>query len=176
MSNNNNSNNTTNNTTNNNTTNSNNTTNNTININLVPFGMENINDLSLEDKEAILKAGHFCTVLCTKKLNCNPNLPQYHNIAYTNLRSNDAKIYGRDKTWKTINKEDLFERIIINRAEDVRSIMENDDIELSSYLQSLLEQGVDLDEILKDNNVKQRFFYTLYDFNQNKPKSKITQN
>ena len=75
-----------------NNTNSNNTINN-INVKLVPFGMENIDDLTQEEKKTILNAGMFCSVMCAKKLNCNPRLPQYQNIAFTNLRSNDAKIY-----------------------------------------------------------------------------------
>jgi hypothetical protein len=82
--------------TNNNTTNNINNTNNTINninVNLVPFGMENLDDLTLEEKTNILNSGFLCSVVCTKKINCNPRLPQYHNISFTNLRSNDAKIY-----------------------------------------------------------------------------------
>ena len=55
--------------------------------------MENIDDLTLDEKKTILNAGVFCSVMCAKKLNCNPRLPQYQNIAFTNLRSNDAKIY-----------------------------------------------------------------------------------
>jgi hypothetical protein len=82
-----------NNTNSNNTTNITNNTINNINVKLVPFGMENIDDLTQEEKKTILNAGMFCSVMCAKKLNCNPRLPQYQNIAFTNLRSNDAKIY-----------------------------------------------------------------------------------
>ena len=83
-----------NNTTNNNNNNTtNNNTINNINVNLVPFGMENLDDLTLEEKTNILNSGFLCSVVCTKKINCNPRLPQYHNISFTNLRSNDAKIY-----------------------------------------------------------------------------------
>jgi septal ring factor EnvC (AmiA/AmiB activator) len=78
-----------------NNTNTNTNSNNTINnyYNLVPFGMENIDDLTIEEKKTILNSGMFCSVMCAKKLNCNPRLPQYQNISFTNLRSNDAKIY-----------------------------------------------------------------------------------
>jgi hypothetical protein len=55
--------------------------------------MENLDDLTVEEKTNILNSGFLCSVVCTKKINCNPRLPQYHNISFTNLRSNDAKIY-----------------------------------------------------------------------------------
>jgi hypothetical protein len=134
-----------NNTTNNNTTN-NNTINN-INVNLVPFGMENLDDLTLEEKANILNSGFLCSVVCTKKINCNPRLPQYHNISFTNLRSNDAKIYDKDKTWRTVDilAEDLFESVILRRLDDVNNILDNDDIQISPYMDSLVKKGTDED-------------------------------
>jgi hypothetical protein len=177
----NNSNNTNNNTTNNNTTNNNTTNNNsnnstinnnTINLNLVPFGMENLDDLTLEEKKSIVNSGLYCSVVCTKKINCNPRLPQYHNISYTNLRSNDAKIYDKDKTWKTIDKEDLFETIIPRRLDDINNIIENQDIQVSPYINNLLEKGTDEDKILNDNKIKKKFHRTIYDFNKSKTEIK----
>ena len=37
------------------------------------------------------------------------------NIAFTNLRNNDAKIYDKDKTWRTVDilAEDLFETVTL---------------------------------------------------------------
>jgi DNA-directed RNA polymerase subunit RPC12/RpoP len=96
----------------------------------LPFGMENLDDLTSEEKKTILNAGMFCSVMCAKKLNCNPRLPQYQNIAFTNLRSNDAKIFDKDKTWKTVDilTEDLFETVIPRRIDDVNLLIENEDI------------------------------------------------
>jgi hypothetical protein len=152
----------------NNNNNNNNTTNNTININLVPFGMENLDDLTLEEKKSIVNAGLYCSVICTKKINCNPRLPQYHNISYTNLRSNDAKIFDKDKTWKTVDKEDFFETIMPRRIDDVNIIIENEDIKVSSYINNLLEKGTDEDKVLNDNKIKKKFHRTIYDFNKSK--------
>ena len=134
-------------TNNNTTTNNNNTINNinNINVNLVPFGMENIDDLTPEEKKTILNAGMFCSVMCAKKLNCNPRLPQYQNIAFTNLRSNDAKIYDKDKTWKTVDKEDLFETVIPRRIDDVNALIENEEIKISPYMDNLVKKGTDED-------------------------------
>jgi hypothetical protein len=119
-----------------------NNTNNTINnfYNLVPFGMENIDDLTPEEKKTILNAGMFCSVMCAKKLNCNPRLPQYQNITFTNLRSNNAKIYDKDKTWKTIDKEDLFDTVIPRRLDDVNLLIENEEIKLSPYMENLIKK------------------------------------
>jgi uncharacterized C2H2 Zn-finger protein len=155
----------------------NNTTNNTINninVNLVPFGMENLDDLTPEEKKTILNAGMFCSVMCAKKLNCNPRLPQYQNIAFTNLRSNDAKIYDKDKTWKTVDKEDLFETVIPRRIDDVNLLIENEEIKISPYMDNLVKKGTDEDEVVKNTKVKKRFHRTVYDFNQTKEKKKLT--
>jgi hypothetical protein len=164
----------TNNTTNNNNTNNINNTINNINVNLVPFGMENLDDLTPEEKKTILNAGMFCSVMCAKKLNCNPRLPQYQNIAFTNLRSNDAKIYDKDKTWKTVDKEDLFETVIPRRIDDVNLLIENEEIKISPYMDNLVKKGTDEDEVVKNTKVKKRFHRTVYDFNQSKEKKKLT--
>ena len=163
----------TNNTTNNNNTTTNNTINN-INVNLVPFGMENLDDLTLEEKTNILNSGFLCSVVCTKKINCNPRLPQYHNISFTNLRSNDAKIYDKDKTWRTVDKEDLFETVILRRLDDVNNILDNEEIKISPYMDSLVKKGTDEDEVVKNTKIKKRFHRTVYDFDKNKEKKKLT--
>jgi hypothetical protein len=134
--------------------------------------MENLDDLTSEEKKTILNAGIFCSVMCAKKLNCNPRLPQYQNIAFTNLRSNDAKIYDKDKTWKTVDKEDLFETVIPRRIDDVNLLIENEEIKISPYMNNLVKKGTDEDEVVKDEKVKKRFHRTIYDFNQNKNKNK----
>ena len=165
-----------NNTNSNNTTNITNNTINNINVKLVPFGMENIDDLTQEEKKTILNAGMFCSVMCAKKLNCNPRLPQYQNIAFTNLRSNDAKIFDKDKTWKTVDilTEDLFETVIPRRIDDVNLLIENDNIKISPYMENLIKKGTEEDNVIKDDKVKKRFHRTVYDFNQNKNKNKTT--
>jgi hypothetical protein len=165
----------------------------------VPFGMENLDDLTPEEKKTILNAGMFCSVMCAKKLNCNPRLPQYQNIAFTNLRSNDAKIYDKDKTWKTVDilAEDLFETVIPRRiddiltaeaarqhqreyaeappgADDVNLLIENEEIKISPYMDNLVKKGTDEDEVVKNTKVKKRFHRTVYDFNQSKEKKKLT--
>ena len=150
-----------------------NNTNNTINnfYNLVPFGMENIDDLTPEEKKTILNSGMFCSVMCAKKLNCNPRLPQYQNITFTNLRSNDAKIFDKDKTWKTIDKEDLFETVIPRRLDDVNLLIENEEIKISPYMENLMKKGIDEDKVVKDEQIKKRFHRTVYDFHKNNNKN-----
>ena len=135
--------------------------------------MENIDDLTPEEKKTILNAGMFCSVMCAKKLNCNPRLPQYQNITFTNLRSNDAKIYDKDKTWKTIDKEDLFETVIPRRIDDVNLLIENEEIKISPYMENLMKKGIDEDEVVKDEKIKKRFHRTIYDFQKNKNQKSI---
>jgi len=56
------------------------------------------------------------------------------------------------KTWRTIDKEYLFETVILRRIDDVNNILENediltaDDIKISSYMDSLVKKGTDEDE------------------------------
>jgi hypothetical protein len=111
--------------------------------------------------------------MCAKKLNCNPRLPQYQNITFTNLRSNDAKIFDKDKTWKTIDKEDLFETVIPRRIDDVNLLIENEEIKISPYMENLMKKGIDEDEVVKDEKIKKRFHRTIYDFQKNKNQKSI---
>jgi hypothetical protein len=136
--------------------------------------MENIDDLTPEEKKTILNSGMFCSVMCAKKLNCNPRLPQYQNITFTNLRSNDAKIFDKDKTWKTIDKEDLFETVIPRRIDDVNLLIENEEIKISPYMENLMKKGIDEDEVVKDEQIKKRFHRTVYDFHKNKNNNNIS--
>ena len=134
--------------------------------------MENLDDLTVEEKTNILNSGFLCSVVCTKKINCNPRLPQYHNISFTNLRSNDAKIYDKDKTWRTVDKEDLFESVILRRIDDVNNILENENIKISPYMDSLVKKGIVEDEVVQNTKIKKRFHRTVYDFNKNKQQIK----
>ncbi len=92
---------------------------------------------------------------------------------FTNLRSNDAKIYDKDKTWKTIDKEDLFETVIPRRIDDVNLLIENEEIKISPYMENLMKKGIDEDEVVKDEKIKKRFHRTIYDFQKNKNQKSI---
>jgi hypothetical protein len=102
--------------------------------------MENLDDLTLEEKKSIVNSGLYCSVICTKKINCNPRLPQYHNIFFTNLRSSDAKKFDKDKTWKTID--------------DVNTLIEYNEIKVSPYINNLFEKRTDEDNVLNDTKKK----------------------
>jgi DNA-binding protein H-NS len=73
--------------------------------------------------------------------------------------------------------EDLFETVIPRRIDDVNLLIENienDDIKISPYMENLIKKGIEEDNVIKDDKVKKRFHRTVYDFNQNKNKNKIT--
>jgi hypothetical protein len=42
--------------------------------------------------------------------------------------------------------EDLFETVILRRLDDVNNILENEEIKISPYMDSLVKKGTDEDE------------------------------
>jgi hypothetical protein len=101
------------------TTNNNNTTNNNIetqNINIIikAFGNENTDYI---DNKAILSCiskvyKSIPTLL--EKIHFDPNHPENHNIKITNKKLPYASIMGNNQKWKTVDRKDAIEKMVIN--------------------------------------------------------------
>ena len=61
---------------------------------LYPFGQEDISVLSKDDKISILDSKNSPLTGIIKKTNLNPDLPQFHNIGYTDKKNPDGFIYN----------------------------------------------------------------------------------
>ncbi|RYZ26970.1 MAG: hypothetical protein EOP01_08290, partial [Propionibacteriaceae bacterium] len=65
-----------------------------LNINLVVFGKEGVENISHKDLVAILTSKTSVIESLIEKINCNPDKPQYHNIYYSDMKSGYGDIYG----------------------------------------------------------------------------------
>jgi len=76
-----------------------------INIQLVPFGFplyDVVAKLSSDEIKNIISS-LYPIVESVKVIHCNPKLPEYQNIACTDIKNSAYKYYNKDGTWK---KED----------------------------------------------------------------------
>lgn len=102
----------------NNNNNTHNTTNNTINNNvtvLVKFGSENLGKLKLDDVQYALSKGFYAVNALVERVHFNPNLPENHNICFSNLKDKFGTIYdGED--WIIKYKSEILEQLIENKG------------------------------------------------------------
>jgi hypothetical protein len=106
------------------------TSNQTINNNkltIVNFGKEDIDRLSDDDKKEILNSCYGAILRCAKKVNFNPEFPEQRNIFLTNPKGQFAYKYAVNK-YQAIETNDLLDQIIHHRANDVRDLVEQNDV------------------------------------------------
>ena len=101
-------------TTNHNTTNTNNIETQNINIIIKAFGNENTDYI---DNKAILSCiskvyKSIPTLL--EKIHFDPNHPENHNIKITNKKLPYASVMGNNQKWKTVDRKDAIETMVLN--------------------------------------------------------------
>jgi hypothetical protein len=164
--------NTTNTNCNNNTANTINNTTNTTNSNntqyvMVNFGQENIDLLSNNEKREILNSSYAAVINCMKKMNFNPNIPEQNNVFITNPKAEFA--YKLENgVFVAIMTKDVIEQLIKHRTNDVRDLIEQNDvlkvsavkIERVNNLIKIIDEEKDIEDMKKE--------IKLALFNQNK--------
>jgi hypothetical protein len=114
--------------TNSNNTNSNNINNNNgiINNNYIyinSIGTEKVTDLSIKDIKKISNSSLNGVITCTKKLNFNKKLPQYHSFCATTLEGKHfTKINEKSQKPEKINKKDFINEILYNSIKIINDI------------------------------------------------------
>jgi hypothetical protein len=146
----------------NNTTNSNNTQ-----YVMVNFGQENIDLLSNNEKREILNSSYAAVINCMKKMNFNPNIPEQNNVFITNPKAEFA--YKLENgVFVAIMTKDVIEQLIKHRTNDVRDLIEQNDvlkvsavkIERVNNLIKIIDEEKDIEDMKKE--------IKLALFNQNK--------
>jgi len=121
-----------------NSNNTNITTNNTINI--YSSGKE---DLSILDKEDIIKlctAGTFYPIIAAEILHCNEKYPEFQNILISNLRASTGLVKLNDK-WVTKSYEELLTNIMKVDKKHISTLIK--DLEVDKKLKVKLESTQD---------------------------------
>ncbi len=99
----------------------NNTTNNTsniesqnINIIIKAFGNENTD--YIDDKAILACIGRVYKSIPSllEKIHFDPNHPENHNIKITNKKLPYASIMGDNRKWKTVDRKDAIEKMVLN--------------------------------------------------------------
>jgi len=123
----------------NNSNNNNNiTTNNTINI--YSSGKE---DLSILDKEDILKlctAGTFYPIIAAEILHCNEKYPEFQNVLISNLRASTGLVKINDK-WVTKSHDELLTNMMNVDKKHISTLIK--DLVVEKKLQVKLESTQD---------------------------------
>lgn len=103
------------------TTNNNNTTNNNskigtqnITININAFGSENTD--YIDDKAIMACIGRVYKSIPSllEKIHFDPKHPENHNIKITNKKLPYASVMGNNKKWKTVDRKDAIESMVMN--------------------------------------------------------------
>lgn len=91
----------------------NNITNN-VNIQLLPFGKENVSKIKNSTISKILKTGYSSPSELNKEIHFNEAFPENHNVYITNLKDEYAKVYEGVR-WIVRNRSEVIDEIINRR-------------------------------------------------------------
>ena len=109
--------------------------NNTNNINICALGFEDISKLSAKVLRSIYISDNDELFLNSiQGINFNPDLPQNHNISYSNLRSNNCQVY-EDNIWKSMDIKEVIKMLLSSHSYYIkRIVLENNNLKLSKYI------------------------------------------
>jgi hypothetical protein len=101
-------------TTNNNTTNTNNIETQNINIIIKAFGNENTDYIDDKAILACISKVYKSIPSLLEKIHFDPKHPENHNIKITNKKLPYASVMGNNQKWKTVDRKDAIETMVIN--------------------------------------------------------------
>ena len=102
-----------------------------------------------------------------RKVNCNKEAPQNHNVLITNLRSDTAQIFS-EGSWVTVSKKEVLEKLIFDKEKEMESLQKSnklDDLsirkkmDIIDNLQACLEDD-DEESLLKRPREVERVIYS----------------
>ena len=170
----------TNNTNNNNTNNNINTninSNNNINNNYVvinQIGTERIADVPINDIRSIINSDINSVITCTKKVNFNKKLPQYHSFCATTLEGDHfTKINHETQKPEKINKKDFINEVLnssIKFLNDISVMIEFDEEfrnKISLSEQQKIKDIVKFQDKFHEVKNKRAFFQSINDISYN---------
>jgi hypothetical protein len=149
-----------------NNNNSTNTTNN-ININIVGLGLENMKDLTPQERGIVCTSGYDFQVKYMQMVHCNKKLPQYNNIEYTNERHNRGRIKINNE-WKSLLMDDFINTLVPHIRKKVIEMYD-----LNEFPENIKQRSLELTKeyVLgkeKFTNKTPKIRGVLYDYSKNK--------
>ena len=93
----------------------NNIQNNTININLAPYGQEDLSYITKKDYQKIFTRANMSVPAFVEHVHFNVNKPENHNVYISNMRADYGLMYDGEQ-WAIHNKEDLLDNMYENKT------------------------------------------------------------
>lgn len=98
----------------------NNTVNNTVNynydINVLPYGKEDLSHITEKDYRTILNKGYCSVTELVKYIHFDKSKPENHNIYISNMRDNNIMVFD-GKKWRLKNKKELLDDIFTTKRD-----------------------------------------------------------
>ena len=112
-----------------------------LNLSINPHGSENWEYLK-DDIVSIMKCVNTCIPEMVKRLHFDENHPENHNIKFPNKKLATMKTYDGEE-WKTYNKKDVVERLIMNLVDKLEEEYGCDFRNISTkFIQDLWENKI----------------------------------
>ena len=83
---------------------------NTININIAPYGKEDLSYITKKDYDKIFMRANMSVPAFVEHIHFNQNKPENHNVYISNMRADYGLMYD-GKQWAIHNKEDLLDNM-----------------------------------------------------------------
>jgi hypothetical protein len=160
----------------------NNTTNNSINNGIInnnyvvinKFGTEKIADVPINDIRSIINSDINSVITCTKKVNFNKKLPQYHSFCTTTLEGDHfTKINHKTQKPEKINKKDFINEVLnssIKFLNDISIMIEFDEEfrnKISLEEQEKIKNIIKYQDKFNEVKNKRAFFQSINDISYN---------
>jgi uncharacterized C2H2 Zn-finger protein len=85
-------------------------------INLVPFGQEDVNQITETEYKRILIRGMNSVPAFVEKLHFDKNKPENHNVYISNMRDDYVLVYD-GKKWRLKNREDILQQLYDEKSD-----------------------------------------------------------
>jgi hypothetical protein len=89
---------------------------NQIYINILPYGSEDINKLSVSDYKRIFGRGMNSTPALVEKLHFDKNVPENHNVYISNLRDEYVLMYD-GKKWRLKDRDEALQQLYEDKSD-----------------------------------------------------------
>ena len=86
------------------------TLNNTVNINIAPYGQEDLSYITKKDYQKIFSRANMSVPAFVEQVHFNKNKPENHNVYISNMRADYGLMYDGEQ-WAIHNKEDLLDNM-----------------------------------------------------------------
>ena len=95
-----------------------------VNVNVVPFGKEDLSKISKNDLLKVFRSGFNSALQLTETTHFNPKYPEYHNVYISNMKNKYAMTFdGND--WSLVMKDELIDKMYTKKRDYIEDNMDD---------------------------------------------------